>query len=52
MGIELADLTRSAQLIYGNKVLELNLSSLTSGVYYIVLQDRQGIYSKSFVLVK
>ncbi len=52
MGVELANLTGSAQLINGNNELELNLSSLVSGLYFIVVQAQQNIYSKSFVVIR
>ncbi|TAL69424.1 MAG: fibronectin type III domain-containing protein [Bacteroidetes bacterium] len=52
MGIELEDLTRAAQLNIGDDLLELNLSSLNSGIYFIVAKNNRNIYSTSFVVIK
>ena len=51
-GEELADLTDAVNYLYGNKEMELNLSSLRSGVYFIVARNNQYTYSKSFVVLK
>ncbi|OGU93634.1 MAG: hypothetical protein A2220_05590 [Ignavibacteria bacterium RIFOXYA2_FULL_35_10] len=52
IGVELADLTKALQLKYGEKELELNLSSLSNGVYFVVVRDRQSTFSKSFIVIK
>ncbi len=51
-GVKIEDLTKTVQLINDKKELELNLSSLSNGIYFMVVSNKQGIFSKSFVVIK
>ncbi len=52
MGTELADLTAEAKNMIGSHVLEINLSNLSVGTYFIVAQVRMGFYMAAFDIIR